>query len=225
MVKTGIDISEWLSLVAIVLPLLLVSIIIIRKTYRQEPITFLLLLGTTLFIENLLRGLTPIFPLNTTLLTAVFGLTEFVILFFLLKSGLPKGVIPRLADLFLVAFLSVVFTIYVLEGLSPEFTQPVYLGESAVLILLCVMALIQLIGNRDLFLFQSPLFWIAGGTLCYYCIILGIDLILADKWHPYREQDKTLALLVVELVRYCFYILAVCVKKRPRPGKGSTPGF
>lgn len=71
----------------------------------------------------------------------------------------------------LVSFVSVVITIYSVRGIS------VYLGnieivQGLLLILLTIIALFQLIRSLDIFIFLSPMFWIAGGTffitVCFY---------------------------------------------------------
>ena len=111
----------------------------------------------------------------------------------------------------LVSFVSVVITIYITRGIS-VYLRNIEIAQALLMIVLNFIVLLQLIRKHDIFIFLSPMFWIAGGTFFYYCMFL-----LAQSLPEYKtvlqgeSQQKKALLLVIILIQFIFYIIAATV--------------
>lgn len=108
----------------------------------------------------------------------------------------------------LIAFVSVAITTYVLHGTE---THSFILSMTAAVILLsaAVIALLQLIREKQLFIFQSPLFWVAGGSICYFSMFLLTGFV--GKGTLALQQEKMILLSVINDIRLIFFIVAAYI--------------
>ena len=81
------------------------------------------------------------------------------------------------------------------------------------MIVITLIVLLQLIRSHDIFIFLSPLFWIAGGTFFYYSMFLLTQSIPEYK-AAFREchcNNRKYVLLITILIQFIFYIIAATV--------------
>jgi hypothetical protein len=109
-------------------------------------------------------------------------------------------------NMFLVSFLSVVITIYSLKGIM-AFPRTMIIIQAAVLTLLAFIVLFQLISNRHIVLVNEPAFWIAGGLLCYFGMVVFIEAIAGNQSDlPQQIQlEKDLIITVADMLRMIIF--------------------
>ena len=163
------------------------------------------------FIQNLILYMPAFVPLDFLFIRASFQLINFIILILLLKLVVKGKWLQDGMKMLLVSFVSIVLTIYCIEGVH------VYLGnieivQALLLIAITLIALLQLIRSQDIFIFLSPMFWIAGGTFFYYSMFLLTQSIpeYSVISGPPQQQKKVLLLIII-LIQFIFYIIAAAV--------------
>jgi hypothetical protein len=208
MVKTGVSIPEILSLVAILLPVIPILIIFIRRTWQQDIMIFLGAICLLSFMQHLMVYVPKLVPVNTTFINSIFGLGEFALLLYLFKLVIDTGWMREVMHTILIAFASVTITTYVLRGTE---THSFILSMIAAFLLLltAVIAILQLIREKQLFIFQSPLFWVAGGSICYFSMFILTGFV--GRGTQALQQEKMILLSVINDIRFIFFIVAAYI--------------
>jgi hypothetical protein len=211
MFKTGNNFTDYLLLGITFLPLLPALLIFVRKLYGQEPFNFLAVICLLCFLRSFIGLAYPLTPENQYLTNKVFALLLFLFFFLAFRSNL-SGKLRYGLNLFLTALLSVLFTYWSIKGwggASPV-TEMLLNGFLAVMIGISLPAIIR---YDELGVFQSPLFWMEGGTLFYILLSLlleGVGPCCRPLAAP-QDPEKGLLLGLADLVRYLSYIAAVFV--------------
>jgi len=212
MEKTGIGLLEIFGLVAILLPLVPVFIIVVLKTYKHDVLALLAILCLISFIQNLILYIPKFAVTDLIFIKATFQLVNFIILFIILETVIANKSLRKGMKMFLVSFVSVVLTTYSLQGIS-KYSGNIELAQGVLIIIVAVIALLQLIRIHDIFIFFSPMFWIATGTFFYYSMLL-----LTQSLPEYNsvisgtlQQQKKILLLIIILIQFGFYIIAASV--------------
>lgn len=212
MAKTGIGLLEILALIAILLPLIPVFFIFIQKSYKQDVFNLLMVLCIITFIQNLLFFIPGIYSGDFLFMTATFQLIDFIILVILLKRVITGRWIHESMKILLVSFVSVVITLYSLQKIQIYFNS-IELVQAVLLMAITLIALFQLIMSQDIRIFLSPLFWIAAGTFFYYTMFFITQSL--PEYNPTVSgipyQQKKILLLIIILIQYIFYTIAVKV--------------
>lgn len=162
------------------------------------------------FIQNLLLYVPRFVPLDIFFIRAIFQLINYIILLVLLQVVIEQKWLRELTKLLLVSFVSVVVTIYSIAGIS-GYLPKIETIQSLLLIALNLIVLFQLIKSRDIYIFLSPMFWIAGGSFFYYCMFLLTQSIPEYKGISAETPQKKILLLVIILIQFIFYIIAATV--------------
>ncbi len=201
-----------LSLVAILLPLIPVFIIFISKAYKEDVLALLMGLCLVSFIQNLILYIPRVVPLDILFIKASFELMNYIILLVLINLVIEGRWWREAIKILLVSFVSVVITIYSISGVE-AYLANVEIAQASLMILLNFVLLLQLIRRHDIFIFQSPMFWFAGGTFFYYSMFL-----LTHALPEYKavlqvgpQQQKKALLLIVIIVQFVFYVIAAAV--------------
>lgn len=211
MPKTGIGLLEILSLVTILLPLIPVFIIFISKTYKEDILALLMGFCLVSFIQNLILNVRQFVPVDILFIRASFHLISYIILLLLLQFVIERKWMREGMKILLVSFVSVVITIYITRGIS-VYLRNIEIAQALLMIVLNFIVLLQLIRKHDIFIFLSPMFWIAGGTFFYYCMFLLTQSLPEYKAVLQGEsQQKKALLLVIILIQFIFYIIAATV--------------
>ena len=215
MFKTGNSSIDYLLVVIIFLPLLPALLIFGRKLYLLEPLNFLLIVCLLSFFRGLLELTYPLTRENQYVINKIFSL----ILLFLLVPCFRAHLNDRyryMLDILLSALLTWAITYWSLMGW--ERSSP---GIDALLNgflgLLILVTLPVVIRAGALQIFRSPLFWIGSGTLFYillYLLLEGIGCCRPVPSPP--DPEKRLFLLLADLVKYSFYLIAAISTKPSR---------
>src|SRR5258708_6493620 len=217
MFKTGNSSMDYLLMVIIFLPLIPALVIFGRKLYLQEPLNFLLIVCLLSFFRGLLELTYPLTRENQYLINKIFSLILLLLLVPCFRTNLNIRY-RYMLDILLSALLSLVITYWSLMGWekpSPaiDVVLNVFLG---VLILVSLPVVIR---TGALQVFRSPLFWIGGGTLFYillYLLLQGIGSCCRPV-PPSPDPEQLLFLLLAELIKYSFYLIAALATKPSEP--------
>jgi len=216
MVQTGaITIPYWLTILALLLPLIPAFIIFFRRAFDQESLNYLVILCLLLFIEQVVLRIPQFSSIDPAKVQPAFRLGEFIVLFWLYRSTMQHNWLKELLSYFLVGFASVVITIFVNRGID-AYAVNIDMAESITLVFLSILVLLQLIRIQYIFIFQNPLFWIAGGSLSYYLMAVIIEVMSGNKIITWQDNgtEKEALLLGFSIVRLIFYIIAASIKKQ-----------
>lgn len=211
MVKTGSDIFTVLSILATIAPLLPVLILFLRHAAPNPLLHLLRITCLVVFIQNLaisiLGPATPYQPF----ISAVFRLAELSLLYYLfVQAAIPRR-LREIMIMLLVSFVSITITIYAFKG-ADAFPSAITAIESAVLVLLALIALLQLIGNSRIILFREPLFWIAGGVICYFGTYLFIEILTRVRIGLSQDVNEKLTVFwLAGICRFLFFAIAAYV--------------
>ncbi|WP_143774212.1 hypothetical protein [Niastella vici] len=209
MVKTGGSIFFALPLVVMLLSLLPVCILFVRKVAPSAILNVLRTLCLLVFLQYLtIYFLQP----GTPSLQTGFRLAEFTLIFYLFKLLMPAQQGKDLMNMFLVSFLSVIITIYSLKGIS-AYAATITIVEAALLTILSLAALFQLINNRHIVLMNEPAFWMTGGLLCYFGMVVFMESIAGYQSGLSQQilSEKDLIITVADMLRMVFLIVAAVV--------------
>ncbi len=204
-----------LSLVAILLPLIPVLIIFISRAYREDVLAVLMGLCLVSFIQNLILYIPRFVPLDILFIKASFELMNYIILLVLINLVIEGRWWKEAIKILLVSFVSVVITIYCTRGIG-IYLANIEIAQALVMILLNFVVLLQLIRRHDIFIFQSPMFWVAGGTFFYYSMFLLTHALPEYKavLQVVPQQQKKALLLIIIIVQFIFYVVAAVVSAK-----------
>ena len=202
------------SLAAIVLPLLPLTALFIRNSLDQPGMPLLAALCVFAFLREILCvGLSSL-PLNAAAINAIFNPVEIITLSLLFSSIIKNKCLKQYLNLILTSVLSVILTIYALEGVS-AYAGRINAFLSLFIIALSLMAIYTIIINEQSFILHSPLFWIGGGSLGYFAIFLLSEILKRYEFPvtPDIETEQFILLKAITIVRYVFYATGVLLAR------------
>lgn len=219
MVQTGTDIFKVLSILATLAPLLPIVILFTRHAALNSTLSLLRITCIMVFVQNLATAIPALTALYSPFISAIFRLAEFSLLYYLLVQAAFTKRLREIMVLLLVSFISVLITIYALAGAN-AFPTTVTAIKSFILVMLALIALLKLIGNRGIVLFHEPLFWIAGGVICYFGTFLFIEIITRIRVGvPQDIEEKLMVFSIAGIGRFVFFSIAAFVSPVKRNGE------
>ena len=221
MFKTGNSSIDYLLIVIIFLPLFPALLIFGRKLYLQEPLNFLLIVCLLSFFRGLLELTYPLTRENQYVVNKIFSLILLLLLVPCFRPHLNTRY-RYMLDILLSALLTLVITYWSLMDWgksSPgiDALLNVFLG------MLILTSLPMIIRTGSLQIFRSPQFWIGIGTLSYillYLLLEGLGSCCRPIASP-PDPEKRLFLLLADLVKYSFYLIAA-ISTKPSPAPPRT---
>lgn len=204
---------HWLTLLAIILPFSTGILIFTRQYYKEEALNLLMLLSILLFAKYLFTGFFTTTESIAPFYFSLFDTGELLLLLLLFRIPFRKTMAGQWINYLLVAFFSVIITLYSTQN-NNSLLNTIRVIEAVILVLFCLFTLLRLIRNQYIFIFHSPLFWIAGGTLFYYSMLLAIELLSYSIWfQKIGTNEKWLLLSSFGVVRLLFYLVAALIKQ------------
>ena len=195
------------------LPLFPFILIFFKQAYRNDALNFLMILCLLNFIKNILLFIPHLILINENIINNIFALPELIILILIFKS-LFAGKIKNIITVFLIAFLSSLFTYYLLNGIVKK-NEAINFLEELIVLIITIIALFELISNNDMNIFKNPVSWIAVGTTFYYSVFLLIKILNAStQINSASNTDAQIILNIACVARYIFYTLAPLFYKR-----------
>ena len=217
MVKTGGSIFIALPLVVMLLSLLPVCILFVRKVVASAILNVLRILCLFVFLQYLtVYFIQPGYPILQTGLQ----LAAFTLVFYLFKLTMTSSQAKDIMNMFLVSFLSVIITIYALKGIT-AFAGIMTIVQAAILTLLAFVTLFQLISNRHIVMINEPAFWIAGGSLCYYGMVVFMEAIANSDLSQQIQREKGLIIIVADMLRMIIFAVAAGIAPKRQRAEGS----
>jgi hypothetical protein len=218
MVKTGSDIFEVLSILATIAPLLPILILLIRHVSLTPTLQLLRIVCFLVFVQNLAIIVPSLNAVYLPFISAIFRLAELSLLYYLfVQAALPKR-LREIMTMLLVSFVSVIVTVYAFRG-ADAFPTTVSAIESSILVGLALVALLKLISNSGIVLFREPLFWIAGGVICYFGTFLFIEVLTRIRTGLAQNLDEKLTVFwLAGICRFLFFAIAAYVAPAKRNG-------
>jgi hypothetical protein len=219
MVKTG-TIQDILCIIAMLAALAPALIILFRRIWQSDVLNFLMVLSLISFMHQLLTAIIPVNQPSYTFTHAVFSLSEFILLLFLLRPPARLKWMRDLFHIFSIAFLSVIITVYAIMGATAS-GGTVLVLQNLILLAAAISCLVQLLRSNQVFIFQSPGFWIVGGTIAFSCMELLLAMIPSSgAGKPQREMAIMQSLVIV--IRSIFFIVAASTKVKNPAVKNTT---
>lgn len=191
------------------LSLLPVYILFARKVTVSPILNVLRGLCLFVFLQYLtLYFIQPGFPALQT----GFRLAAFTLVFYLLKLMLSSSQVKDGMNMILVSFLSVIITIYSLKGIN-AYVGTITIIQASLLTILAFVVLFQLISDRHIVLLNEPGFWIAGGVLCFFAMVVFMEAIAGNQSELsiQIQQEKDLIVIVADILRMVFFIVAAAM--------------
>ncbi len=211
MVKTGSEIFAVLSILATIAPLLPIFLLFIRHVPLTPTLKLLRISCVLAFLHNLALSIPDLTTLYQPFISAIFRLTELSVLYYLfVQAALPKRLRETMVML-LVSFVSVIVTVHAFRGVN-AFPGAITAIQSAILVTLALVVLFKLISDRGIVLFRQPLFWIAGGVMCYFGTYLFIEIITRVKTGLSHDvNEKLIVFWLAGISRFFFFAIAAWV--------------
>ncbi len=208
MFKTGNIFVDLFSQVVIFFPLLPVIIVLVRRIYQKEVLTFLLILCLLNFSQDLTLLILQSADIKQSSVKNIFSLLGFVVIIQIFKPVL-KSRQKEIVNILTIAILSAMVTYYIVKGPDQKITV-LDIMQNGLVVFLTAYCLVGIVRHDNLRIFYSPIFWVATGTLFYFVINMLFNII--DTCCLQLKQsvvtDKTLLLNIANVARYFFYTLA-----------------
>ncbi|HVM88212.1 MAG TPA: hypothetical protein VMT76_08475 [Puia sp.] len=208
MIRTGNIFFDFISFLALVLPLLPAITVFFKKNYNNDSLVFLMLLCFLSFVRSLLLFIPNLNDASQTIIANIFGVAEFIILTFIFKTKMFLQ-FKSIINLVFAIIISVIITIYLLKGPAQKIFV-IEQFENSLIVFMSVLCIAELTGSSYLHIFDKPVFWIAVGSLFYFVpAVLLKSLISLNSKNSDAEISGTILLLsIANIVKYFFYLLA-----------------
>src|SRR5882724_7017681 len=218
MLKTGNTFIDYFMVATTFLPLLPVVLIFLRRPRLGEQLNFLMIVCLLNFIGAMIKGIPLLSPEKQPIVNNLFSLLELIALTQLFRPAL-SGRAKDLFNIFFISFLSVLLTYFSVKGWGISSIGFDTL-QSCVIIGVILLSLPWLIRSGALHVFESPLFWIAMGTLFYFLISILMEWVDGSRSGPLAPPDteKVGFLAIAAFIRYTLYSLAALLRY-PAPSK------
>jgi hypothetical protein len=212
MFKTGNAFIDNCLTSASFLPLLPAFLIILKKMYLKEPMNFLMIVCLLNFLAGGIRQLDLLNANGQAVVNNIFALLEMIFMILLFRPGLSSQA-KNAVNVFLIAFFSVMLTYFVLRGWG-NCNVTIDTVAAFIIAVIIGLSLPPLIRNSHMYILQSPLIWIAGGTLFYFFTLILLEWVGGSCYLPVNrapDTEKMILLAIAGLVRYLLYVGAILV--------------
>jgi hypothetical protein len=212
MLKTGNVFFDYCLAVAGFLPLLPALLILVKKTYLKEPMNFLLIICLLNFLSGWVRRAGFPDAAGQPVIHNIFALLEMVFLALLFRPGLGTKM-KNAVNVFLIAFLSAIFTYFSLRGWG-SCNVAIDSIEAFIIVGILLLSLPPLIRSTPVYVLQTPQIWIAGGTVFYFFTLILLEWVGGSCFLPVSrppDTEKMILLAIAEIIRYLLYTGAVLI--------------
>lgn len=219
MVKTGSTIQDIFGIIAMLAAIAPALIILFRRIWHSDALNFLMVLSLLSFMHQLFTAIIPVNQGGYTFAHAVFSLSEFILLLFLLRPAPKQKWMRDLFHIFSIAFLSVIITVYTIMGAGAS-GRTVEALQNLILLAAAILGMAQLLRSNQLYIFQLPIFWIISGAIAFSCMELLLAMVPNGTTQPKQEMAIMQSLVVV--IRSIFFIFAASTKVKSPAVKDTT---
>lgn len=204
---TGNSFIDYLFIAITFLPLI-PAVLTLFSNFGKEPFNLILIICLVNFLRDLPTHLHMLTPPDQAVLNNICYPIELFLFARLFRPILTRPA-RSILTIILVAFLSSLLTWLAVKGFGNS-NPGLETLKNGVLLGVILLSLPPIVRSKDLDVFRSPLFWMAGGTLFYLLIILLLEWLSSTS----PSSENYLFLCLTAFVRYTLYTLAVW------PGRG-----
>jgi hypothetical protein len=207
---TGNPLTDLLTYLAFVLPLLSVAFILFKKEYRDNSMTLVMVLCLFFFLQRLLVQNAGLFDLSYPLLHNIFSLVEFVLTVMIFRQHFHTDRLRIMLNGFLIAWFSCTVTYSLIEGFNDDQFGLRFI-QYGLMAGLMVTMMVQLMLKPAAGSMGSPIFWIAVSNLFFYGFMMFWE---TAKHYVFRgnpatvSEAETFPLLVVT-IRFTVFAIAI----------------
>jgi hypothetical protein len=207
---TGNPLTDLLTYLAFVLPLLSVAFILFKKEYRENSMTLVMVLCLFFFFQRMLVQNAELFDLSYPLLHNIFSLVEFVLTVMIFRQHFHTDRMRIMLNGFLIAGFSCTVTYSLMEGFSDDqfVLRVIQYGLMAGLM---IAMMVQMMLKPAAGSMGTPIFWIAVSNLFFYCFMMFWE---AAKHFVFPVSAKTVSEveafpMLVVAIRFAVFAIAI----------------
>jgi hypothetical protein len=195
---TGNPYSDVLNFLTVILPIISLGIILFRKEYTQDAITFVMILCIFFFIQRVL------FTHN------VLNGIEFMLMAVILKVHTTSTRFRYVLNGFVIAYISSIITYYAILGFTSD--ELLLRGiQYGLMIAMMAVAIGRQWQKQSLEMMNSPLFWICMSTLFYFTFCLFWE---AGKVYLFNTQEtaslaSAMFMKIAAAIRFVMFTFAI----------------
>jgi hypothetical protein len=205
---TGNPFSDVLTYLTLILPLLSVAIILFRKEYSHDEISFVMILCVFLFIQMALFSNIQKFGLDPQSTFNVFNAIEFMLMVMILKMHTSS--VRYVLNGFVIAYVSSIITYYAILGFTDD-QLLLRCIQHGLMITLMGVTIARQWHKQSLEMMNTPIFWISISTMFYFCFCLFWE---TGKTYIFNEAEtisiaSIMFMKVATVIRFLVFSFAV----------------
>jgi len=217
MLITGNSFIDYLFIAITFLPLI-PAVLTLFSNFGKEPFNLILIICLVDFLRDIPAHLHMLTPDDQAVLNNICYPIELFLFARLFRPIRTKSANYTLT-IILVAFLSSLLTWLAIKGFGNN-SPGLETVKNGILLGVILLSLPPIVRSKGLDVFQSPLFWMAGGTLFYLLIILLLEGISPTS-STSSSSENSIFLSLTSIVRYALYTLAVWPRRQDEvPAEG-----
>jgi hypothetical protein len=207
---TGNPLTDLLTYLALVLPLLSVAFILIKKEYRKNSMTLIMVLCLFFFLQRVLVQCAGLFGLSYPIIQHIFSLAEFLLTVFIFRNHFHTDRLRIMLNGFIIAWFSCTVTYALIEGLGNDQFGLRFI-QYGLMAGLMVAMLVQLMLKPAAGSMGTPIFWIAVGNLFFYGFMMIWE---AGKHYIFPSVASTVSEteafpMLVVAIRFAIFAIAI----------------
>lgn len=206
--KTGEEILLWMNWLAMLLPLIAVTVISLRQTWRQQTMHLLSLVCIVAAVQHFLSCIAPTFDPSPRVFLE---LVRWGLLVYIFRPLLTHRDTRNYFTAFFFSVVSAIATVQLMDH-DNKYASVIAIFESAIMVVVVLRAFSRMMSPYPILILQLPEFWIGCGTLCYYSMQL---LLAAWQWPMPQAGAAAVVSLFAELVTFSLYIVAALARRSP----------
>ena len=207
---TGNPLTDLLTYLAFVLPLLSVAFILFKKEYRRNSMTPIMVLCLFFFLQRLLVQNADLFNLSYPLLHNIFSLAEFLLTVMIFRQQFHTDRLRTMLNGFLIAWFSCSVTYALIEGFNDDQFGLRFIQYGLMAGLMIAM-MVQMILKPAAGSMGSPIFWITVSNLFFYGFMMFWE---AAKHYVFPANSVTVSEaeafpMLVVTIRFAIFAIAI----------------
>jgi hypothetical protein len=207
---TGNPYSDVLNFLTVILPIISLAIILFRKEYTHDTITFVMILCIFFFIQRVLFTDISKFGIPPKITHNVFNGIEFMLMAVILKVQTTSTRFRYILNGFLIAYISSIITYYAILGFTND--ELLLRGiQYGLMIIMMGVAIARQWQKQSLEMMNSPLFWFCMSTLFYFTFCLFWE---AGKVYLFNTQEtasltSAMFMKIAAAIRFVMFTFAI----------------
>ncbi len=207
---TGNPFSDVLNFLTVIMPIVALAIILFRKEYTHDTITFVMLLCLFLFIQRVLFTDINKFGLPAQATLNVFNGIEFMLMALILKVHTTSIRFRYILNGFVIAYISSIVTYFAILGFKSDELLLRSIQYGLIIIMMAVTIARQW-QKQSLEMMNSPLFWLCMSTLFYFsfCLFWEVGKNYLFNTEETASLASTVFVQIATVIRFVMFTIAI----------------